>query len=224
MMAYVYRHIRLDKNQPFYIGIGSDKNYSRAYWKHGRTRYWKNIVNKSGYDVEIILDNISWVDACRKEKEFILLYKKISDGGLLVNLTDGGDGTIGLKPNITSERNKKISETLKNKYASGERKSALKGVSPSVETRNKISLKSTGRKHTEETKNKLSVIKIGNKANLGKMLSVETRSKISSSHTGKRLSLEHKKKLSESHKGYKMPLEQKIKISNSLKNRNNNFQ
>jgi hypothetical protein len=22
-MAYVYRHIRLDKNEPFYIGIGS---------------------------------------------------------------------------------------------------------------------------------------------------------------------------------------------------------
>jgi hypothetical protein len=23
-MAYIYRHIRLDKNEPFYIGIGSD--------------------------------------------------------------------------------------------------------------------------------------------------------------------------------------------------------
>ena len=29
-MAYVYRHIRLDKNEPFYIGIGSDKTYKRA--------------------------------------------------------------------------------------------------------------------------------------------------------------------------------------------------
>ena len=29
-MAYVYRHIRLDKNEPFYIGIGSDANYSRS--------------------------------------------------------------------------------------------------------------------------------------------------------------------------------------------------
>lgn len=31
-MAYVYRHIRLDKNQPFYIGIGSDTDgrYHRA--------------------------------------------------------------------------------------------------------------------------------------------------------------------------------------------------
>jgi hypothetical protein len=29
-MAYVYRHIRLDKNEPFYIGIGSDSSFARA--------------------------------------------------------------------------------------------------------------------------------------------------------------------------------------------------
>ena len=31
-MAYVYRHIRLDKNEPFYIGIGKDDSgeYKRA--------------------------------------------------------------------------------------------------------------------------------------------------------------------------------------------------
>ena len=31
-MAYIYRHIRLDKNEPFYIGIGSDVEgkYKRA--------------------------------------------------------------------------------------------------------------------------------------------------------------------------------------------------
>lgn len=28
-MAVVYRHIRLDKNEPFYIGIGNEK--SKAY-------------------------------------------------------------------------------------------------------------------------------------------------------------------------------------------------
>jgi hypothetical protein len=29
-MAYLYRHIRHDKNEPFYIGIGSDNNYKRS--------------------------------------------------------------------------------------------------------------------------------------------------------------------------------------------------
>jgi hypothetical protein len=33
MSAYVYRHIRLDKNQPFYIGIGRTENYARAFNK-----------------------------------------------------------------------------------------------------------------------------------------------------------------------------------------------
>jgi hypothetical protein len=37
-MAYVYRHIRLDKNEPFYIGVGSDSNYSRAFTKRSSHR------------------------------------------------------------------------------------------------------------------------------------------------------------------------------------------
>ena len=28
---YVYLHIRLDKKEPFYVGIGNKKNYDRAY-------------------------------------------------------------------------------------------------------------------------------------------------------------------------------------------------
>ena len=36
-MAYVYQHVRLDTNEPFYIGIGSDdKNYQRANNKFNR--------------------------------------------------------------------------------------------------------------------------------------------------------------------------------------------
>ena len=34
-MAYLYRHIRLDKNKPFYVGIGDNdnNNYKRAHSK-----------------------------------------------------------------------------------------------------------------------------------------------------------------------------------------------
>lgn len=33
---YLYRHIRLDKNEPFYIGIGSEKfGFNRAISKTG---------------------------------------------------------------------------------------------------------------------------------------------------------------------------------------------
>ena len=96
-MAYVYRHIRLDKNEPFYIGIGITKNYSRAYSKKSRNKLWKTIANKSGYEVEIIFDDLSWEEACKKEKEFITLYGRIdTKTGILSNMTNGGDGTIGI--------------------------------------------------------------------------------------------------------------------------------
>jgi hypothetical protein len=48
---YLYRHIRIDNGQPFYIGIGSKiykqnksfstlrSEYSRAYTKYGRNIY-----------------------------------------------------------------------------------------------------------------------------------------------------------------------------------------
>lgn len=48
-MAYVYRHIRLDKNEPFYIGIGSDNKYSRAKQKTGRNDRWHNKGKKGLY-------------------------------------------------------------------------------------------------------------------------------------------------------------------------------
>ena len=106
-MAYLYRHIRLDKNEPFYIGIGSDSNYNRAYEikKDRRNIVWSRIASKSKIEVEIMLDGLSWDNACEKEIEFIKLYGRIDNGnGILSNLTDGGDGTIGL---IVSEKTRK---------------------------------------------------------------------------------------------------------------------
>lgn len=96
-MAYVYRHVRLDKNEVFYIGIGSDDNYRRAHSLRGRNKYWINIVNKSKYRIDIIFDELSWEDACLKEIEFISLYGRIDNKcGTLVNMTDGGEGKFGV--------------------------------------------------------------------------------------------------------------------------------
>ena len=75
-MAYVYRHIRKDTNQPFYIGVGlTDDNYHRAGVKSKRNKYWKNIIKKTTYKVDIIFNDLSWEEACKKEIEFITLYK-----------------------------------------------------------------------------------------------------------------------------------------------------
>ena len=94
-MAVLYRHTRLDKNEPFYIGIGD--NETRAYNKVNRTKHWKSIAKK-GYEVEVLLEDLTWEQACEKEREFIALYgRKDLKTGTLVNLTDGGEGTFGYK-------------------------------------------------------------------------------------------------------------------------------
>ena len=62
-MAIVYRHRRLDTNEIFYVGIG--KAETRAHNKsNNRSLFWKNIVNKTNYSVEIIARDISWEEAC----------------------------------------------------------------------------------------------------------------------------------------------------------------
>lgn len=116
-MAYVYRHIRLDKNIPFYIGIGSDETFKRACSFKNRNKHWHNIINKVPYKIEIIIENISWEEACKKEKEFINLYGRIDlKKGTLVNMTDGGDGLH----NPSQEIRDKISKATKGRKATPE--------------------------------------------------------------------------------------------------------
>jgi len=95
---YLYRHIRLDKNEPFYIGIGtksfrSSKDlgiYFRAYNKVNRTQFWKNIINKTSYVVEILLESNDYNFICNKEIEFIKLYGRLDlKLGPLVNMRNG---------------------------------------------------------------------------------------------------------------------------------------
>jgi hypothetical protein len=109
-MAYLYRHIRIDKNEPFYIGIGSDMTNKRANERARRSELWKKIVAKSEYEIEILFDDITYEEAKLKEIEFIKLYGRIDlCNGTLANLTNGGDGTI----NPSQETRDKISKINK---------------------------------------------------------------------------------------------------------------
>ena len=100
-MPILYRHIRQDKNKPFYIGIGESED--RAYETKGRTRAWKNI-SKKGYDVEVLFNDLSWEEACEKEVEFIALYgRRDKKAGTLVNMTDGGEGTVGYRHTVKTK-------------------------------------------------------------------------------------------------------------------------
>lgn len=100
-MAYVYRHIRLDKNEPFYIGISNTEDgYKRAYKKTCRNKHWTNIAKSCKYEVEILVENLTIEEVKEKEKEFIKLYGRVDlKTGTLVNLTDGGDGVLNKHEN-----------------------------------------------------------------------------------------------------------------------------
>jgi hypothetical protein len=137
---FLYRHIRLDTNKPFYVGIGKKPKsyngyrteYKRAFNTSHRNVYWKNVVAKTEYKVEIIMesDNVDFIK--EKEVEFISLYKRKEDGGTLTNLTSGGE------------------------FNQQEVYQYRKNFKHSEETKKVISEKSKGRKPTEETKQLLS--------------------------------------------------------------------
>jgi len=91
-MTCVYQHRRLDTGNIFYVGIGQLKN--RSISTKSRNPYWRNIVRKTTVVVEIIGTFEKREDACLLEKKLIKQYKKISEGGTLCNITDGGDGGV----------------------------------------------------------------------------------------------------------------------------------
>jgi len=173
-MSIVYRHVRLDTNEVFYIGIG--RQDSRAYTVTNRSQHWKNVISKSEYKIEILFDDISWQEACEKEKELINLYGRRDLGlGTLINRTDGGDGHCGPKsqehiekirnahigkkrPSISEEHKKAISNANKGKSTWNKGISFNKGKIISEEVRERISKTLTGRKRnprSEETKQKI---------------------------------------------------------------------
>ena len=152
-MAYVYRHIRLDKNEPFYIGIGSDDRYYRANAKAHRNKVWKGIIKRTDYKVQILIDGISYEEAKEKEIEFIKLYGRINlKTGTLCNLTDGGDGTIGQV--FTQEHREKISKANKGRKLSDEHRKNLRESGRNwgltKEQREHLSKITTGRKKNKE--------------------------------------------------------------------------
>lgn len=120
----VYKHIRLDSNDVFYIGIGDE---TRPYIKSGRNKHWKNIVNKHGYRIEILYSNVDVDFAIEKEIELIKKYGRVDLGtGILVNMTDGGEGCVGIVH--SNETKEKISKHFKGvKLSKGHRDNISKG-------------------------------------------------------------------------------------------------
>jgi hypothetical protein len=145
-MAVVYEHIRKDTNEVFYVGIGNTDK--RAFSKHGRNKYWKHIVEKVGYSVNIIINDATYDEAKEIEKYLIAFYGRKDMGlGSLVNMTDGGDGVVGVI--CSNQTRQKLSAVNK-----GDKHYNF-GKPLSDEQKQKLSEARKGKTHSEETIQKI---------------------------------------------------------------------
>lgn len=157
-MYYVYKHIKADTNEIFYVGKGVG---NRAYKTTSRNDYWKRIVAKHGLKVQFVAQNLNEELAFLVEAETIDLYKRLNVK--LSNMTDGGEGAAGYRH--TEEHKSKM---LGNQYGKLVKKNGFKGKT-----------------HSNEQKAKWSESRKGvTSPRKGVTLSEETRSKISQSRIG----------------------------------------
>lgn len=180
---YVYLHLRGDNGEPFYVGKGTN---NRHISKWGRSKFWKNIVNKYGYDIIILEENLIQEDAYDLEMYWIKRIGRIDlNNGPLVNHSDGGEKNYNRKSGykLSDETKYKISIGNRGKKRTDELKEYLRyinlGKKLSDEVRNKLSKSHRdrldngfdtsvysfkgaenpmfGRNHTQEVKNKISL-------------------------------------------------------------------
>jgi len=142
----IYLHINTVKQEIFYVGKG---DINRPYQTRSRNKHWKNITNKYNYQIIIIHENLSWNEACNLEINYInQIGRNDLKLGTLTNLTNGGDGTIGVKLNkprkpLSQEHKDSIRNTLSGrkhlKTSIDKIKSSLTGKTKSKLTRSRIS-------------------------------------------------------------------------------------
>lgn len=157
-MFYVYQHRKADTNDIFYVGKGKGM---RAFNATKRNPYWKNVVAKHGFNVEIIVDNLDEEFSFLVEMETIDAYKK--RGITLSNMTNGGEGASGL---THSEQHKQ----------------KLKGNKFGAST---WGVNFKGKTHSDEQKAKWAITRKGvTSPRKGVVLSDETKRKISQSRIG----------------------------------------
>lgn len=128
-MFYVYAYISSKTLLPYYIGKGKN---DRAFRKHGRVS-----VPKDKSFIVFLEMNLTEIGALALERRYVRWYgRRENDTGILLNLTDGGEGASGRI--FTKEQREAVSRIKK-------------GTKHSDKTKALISEKGKGRKQTEES-------------------------------------------------------------------------
>jgi len=179
---YTYAYLREDRT-PYYIGKGTGK---RAYQKH----IFFNIPPKER--IIFLKQNLTEEEAFKHEIYMIyILGRKDLGTGILINRTNGGDGSSGFTHSEKSKR--KMSEDRKGKFSG--KNNPMYGVSLKGENHHFY-----GKSHSEETKRKMSEKRKGKKPY---DMTEETKRKMREAKKNKPLSQEHKKNMCEARKGNK---------------------
>jgi hypothetical protein len=149
---YTYLHCKPD-GTPFYVGKGcSGVNWYRRSHSltSGRSKHHQHVVKKYGKKNILV-----FVFPCDSEEqalsdEILQIAQLRADGYGLVNVTDGGEGTVGLK--WAEESRAKLSQHVKSEEHLRKISESRRGMKFSEETRRKIAAAKTGTKASAETR------------------------------------------------------------------------
>ena len=179
---YVYQHIREDKNEIFYIGIGTKSKqdikyntFRRASCLHKDNNLWMKIIAKTKWKFEILFESDNRKEVEQMEIDLIAKYKRkcCGENGILANLTLGGESNKDYK--FTDAQKKKISDAQKGKPG---RRLGAKLTKEQKERFSKIQTEVANRPEMIEYRRQLA---LGNSYHLGKNHSKESKLKMSES-------------------------------------------
>jgi hypothetical protein len=158
---YIYAYLRID-GTPYYIGKGRGKRAWVQHTKNGKGAHTPKDTSR----IYICESGLTELGAFALERRYIRWWGRKDLGtGILQNMSDGGQGTSGVKKTVSEETKRKISNANRGRIQSPDeraaRSSSLKGMKPSAESNAKRSAKARGRvlgPQSEERRAKTSLL------------------------------------------------------------------